>query len=393
MPVIRVGFIYPLDSSWLGGISYYRNLWSAIAKLPEHEISPVIFMGTDHELNDITNIEIVRSKIFNRKSIYWFIWMISQRFFQKDFVLERLLLKNKIDVLSHYNLLGKSEKIKTIGWIPDFQHMHLPHLFNKKELKRRNKEFSKVSETCTKVIVSSRNALADLIAFSASGGKKAEVLQFAIAPHIEEPAKAISISELEEKYKFRGKYFLLPNQFWVHKNHGTVIEAVAKLKSSGIDVQVLATGNTNDPRCPQHFSTLMHQVNVTGIKDNFKVLGIIPIKDLNTLMQNAVAIINPSLFEGWSTTVEEAKSFNKRIILSDIPVHREQEPRRGEYFPPQNANILAEKMRNIWCDKSEVASKENELESSHNSPENNEKFFAFAKQYQEIIVGRKDIKE
>lgn len=47
-----------------------------------------------------------------------------------------------------------------------------------------------------------------------------------------------------------------------------------------------------------------------------------------TLMKHAIAIINPSLFEGGSTTVEEAKSLLKVIILSGIPVHREQNPRR-----------------------------------------------------------------
>lgn len=389
---MRVGFIFPLDKSWLGGVNYYRNLWFAIAELPESRICPVVFIGTDHNLSNFPNLEVVRSKIFNRKSIYWFIWKISQKFFHKDFVLEGLLLKNNIDVLSHYNFLGRTNKIQTIGWIPDFQHRRMPQLFSKKELERRNKEFAKASEYCTKVIVSSNDALADLISFSEVGSKKAEVLQFAIAPIKDEFLTLPSISELEKKHKFSGKYFMLPNQFWIHKNHQAVIEAVSRLKSNGVNVLVLATGNTYDPRNPKHFSSLMQQVNISGIQDNFKVLGVISMEDLYVLMRSAIAIINPSLFEGWSTSVEEAKSLQKRIILSDIPVHREQNPKRGEFFPPHDTDMLVEKMNNIWKDKTEVTGKRNKLLSLERPTDINKNFCNFAKQYQEIILGLKDIK-
>jgi hypothetical protein len=59
-------------------------------------------------------------------------------------------------------------------------------------------------------------------------------------------------------------------------------------------------------------------------------------------MRGAVGILNPSLFEGWSTTVEECKSMGKRVLLSDIAVHREQAPGRAIYFDPYNANELAD---------------------------------------------------
>ena len=63
-------------------------------------------------------------------------------------------------------------------------------------------------------------------------------------------------------------------------------------------------------------------------------------------MKYSIAVINPSLFEGWSTSVEESKIHDKQIILSSIPVHIEQSPERGYYFEAFNyiqlANILCE---------------------------------------------------
>jgi glycosyltransferase involved in cell wall biosynthesis len=72
-----------------------------------------------------------------------------------------------------------------------------------------------------------------------------------------------------------------------------------------------------------------------------RLLGRVPYADVVGLMRASTAVLNPSLFEGWSTTVEEAKSLGKRVLLSDIPVHREQDPPGGLYFDPHAPEALA----------------------------------------------------
>jgi glycosyltransferase involved in cell wall biosynthesis len=57
-----------------------------------------------------------------------------------------------------------------------------------------------------------------------------------------------------------------------------------------------------------------------------------------------MALINPSRFEGWSTTVEEAKSFGVPLILSDIDVHREQTGGAARYFGIDDPGMLADQL-------------------------------------------------
>ena len=38
----------------------------------------------------------------------------------------------------------------------------------------------------------------------------------------------------------------------------------------------------------------------------------------------------------------------KRVLLSDIPVHREQAPSRGVFFPPSDADTLAALLWRAW---------------------------------------------
>ena len=59
------------------------------------------------------------------------------------------------------------------------------------------------------------------------------------------------------------------------------------------------------------------------------------------------ALINPSRFEGWSTTVEEAKSFGVPMILSDIDVHREQTGGVARYFGTDDPEALANHLSDV----------------------------------------------
>ena len=61
-------------------------------------------------------------------------------------------------------------------------------------------------------------------------------------------------------------------------------------------------------------------------------------------MSNSCAVIQPSLFEGWSTVVEDGKALNKVIIASNLSVHVEQMRERGIYFNPLDAKDLASKI-------------------------------------------------
>lgn len=73
-------------------------------------------------------------------------------------------------------------------------------------------------------------------------------------------------------------------------------------------------------------------------------LGFIDRKDQLVLMKNAQAVIQPSLFEGWNTVVEDAKALNQTLIVSNITVHKEQLENNAYYFAPDDYNELALKM-------------------------------------------------
>jgi glycosyltransferase involved in cell wall biosynthesis len=342
----RVGFILQ-SGHWLGGRVYLRNLLAAVRILPGNPITPMIFTGkrnADASI-DFPESEIVTASLFDRNSPTWFVWKVIQKITSEDVMLRRLLQQHDISALSHSVQPGGLAPVKTIGWISDFQHVHLPEFFTRKERMRRDRDFRSLCKYCDKLIVSSECARADLLSFSPEHAHKAELLRFVSGPI---PfVHAAKLPDLRRLYDFDGPYFLLPNQFWAHKNHRVVVSALQRLKRQNRSFMVLATGSREDNRNPLYFSSLMQYAAECEVLDRFRVLGQIPFDHLAGLMQHAIAFINPSRFEGWSTSVEEAKSMGKQIVLSDIPVHREQAPERGLFFPPEDSEALAQTLIDV----------------------------------------------
>lgn len=385
--MIRVGFVMDFDSDWLGGVNYFRNLLNAIYGIQDRKIEAVIFTGTKTsatKFEGFPQVEIIKSDMFDRHSAGWFARKVLLRLLSSNALLERLLAKHNIQALSHSGFLGRNSGIPAIGWVPDFQHLHLPELYSKRRLASINQDIGNLCKFCSRLVLSSEDALKDLLAMAPGVKGKTEVLHFSINPKYLDSASA-GHEELAERYSFSGKYFFLPNQFWAHKNHKVVIEALAQLKADGAPVLVLATGNTKDSRQAGYFEQLMTVAKQRDVEDCFRVLGIVPLPDLVALMKNSLAVINPSLFEGWSTTVEEAKLFGKTVVLSDIAVHREQNPVNGIYFDPADSIALAQQLKRVWADAG-MRSNAQQFSDIELREIATRRYSDFAEQYQQIVL-------
>jgi glycosyltransferase involved in cell wall biosynthesis len=166
-------------------------------------------------------------------------------------------------------------------------------------------------------------------------------VRFAIKPSDVSPAQSRAIAD---QYHLPDTFFFLPNQFWVHKNHECVVDALRLLSAEGNRIVVAASGLQADLRRPDHFPRLQARIRDAGLERSFLLLGLIPHDHVLALMRSCAALINPSAFEGWSTTVEEAKAMGTPMILSSLNVHKEQAEDQALYFdkdsPEQLAGIL-----------------------------------------------------
>ena len=383
MKKIKVAFPI-VDQSWIGGFNYITNLIQAIQNLPDRKIEPVLLVSRSlikKVENNFSDLKIVETSLFTGYGFFRILSKACEFFFKRNFPLERLLNKHDVKILSHAVPLGRDSKILSICWIPDFQHFRLPQYFSSQQIRRRNINFKRMIQSSSLILVSSLSAQRDLEEFEPRSINRSKVLNFISTDT--RKIKMLTAKELKLNYNLSQPFFYLPNQFWKHKNHKVVIDALIELSNEGLNIKVVCTGSSYDFRHPKYFGELQKYLKNTGQQKNFHVLGVLPKSHALSLMYHSMAVINPSFFEGWSTTVEEAKVFGKTILLSDILVHKEQNPNRGIYFSPRSSIELAKVMKKVF-NTFDLKKENYEKKKSQGSFENI--FLKFGYSYQKIVI-------
>lgn len=266
----------------------------------------------------------------------------------RDRALERLLKAAHVDAVFEVGqFFGARFALPVIAWIPDLQHRYMPEMFTRINWWRRELAFRMQIRSGRTLMVSSATARGDLERFYPSACGRTHVVRFAIDLDIaryrdREP-------EVRAAYSISGRFFFLPNQFWRHKNHAIIVAALARLKREGaleLMPPIMLSGSAQDIRNPTHFADLMRDARAAGVESHFRYLGFIPYDHVLSLVSCCDALINPSRFEGWSTPIEEAKAVGAPLILSDIPIHREQAP-GASFFDPLSSEAAANALREM----------------------------------------------
>ncbi len=328
-------------SSWTGGITYRKNLLLAIREhFPEVQIA-LLTNDYKSEYPDYDEVIPYKSGSVKLPSI---VYKAVRAKLLIDLKLKSSLKGYHADVIFPSNV--SAGKTPSLLWIPDFQILHLPEFFSETQVRNYPKLMRQAIKKAPLVVLSSKDAQEDFRKFAPEYLSKTRLLRF--VAHI--PNGVYDEDPIEElrRYNIPERFIYVPNQFWAHKNHLLLLEALHILKNQGVKPFVVFTGNPVDSRNPMHFVNILAKIAEYGLRDQIALLGFVKHKHVYTLMRQAAFVCNPSLFEGWSTPVEEAKSLGKSLLLSDLPVHIEQNPSESKYFDRFNADDLADKIKIMW---------------------------------------------
>lgn len=233
-----------------------------------------------------------------------------------------------------------------IHWKADFQEQYYPQYFTKEDLNYVRKFFENLKLHKKDILVlSSNDAANDFKNFYPEINNATHILQFvSFLPSFQH----LDIDAVKRKFNITAKkYFIVCNQFWPHKNHITVLKAIKKIKDLGnIDFQVVFTGATSSHRSNSVFPELQNYIIDNNLKKDVIITGFLEREEQLILMKNALAVIQPTYFEGWSTVIEDAKAMNQYVIASDISVNQEQIQENVTFFDPDNVDALQNIMLN-----------------------------------------------
>ena len=96
-------------------------------------------------------------------------------------------------------------------------------------------------------------------------------MPFAVKPSIQDDEQNVDVYK---KYNIPTNYLYIPNQFWRHKNHIVVLDAVSILKKRNIYFNIIFTGELRDNRNSNYYDEFLNHLNNTDISDQVFVLKV-----------------------------------------------------------------------------------------------------------------------
>lgn len=361
--VMKIGLVGVGSTNWIAGVQYHHSLLYGNGLLPENEraelhvfLDEICHRTTDYDaLREYAagvhstdffpgepNPQWRRLRKFARviaKEKRWPVWPRAN--------LPQLVRKLGLDAIFTANGVERAVTAPQVCWLPDFQHVHLPEFFSAEERARRTAAFGEAAAAAQRVIVSNDFSRRDMERLFPQFAHKVCVLPFSMylgddwrKPDAPAQARAVGLPE---------KFLLFPSQFWKHKNHRVLFEAIRLLHARGFtDVALGCTGFFGDTRFPEYASELRAWLAEHRMENAIRILGLLPRSQQVQLIRAAAATVQPSLFEGWSGLLEDSHSLGKIVFASNIPQHVEQRTKRTVYFEARSAEALADCIAARW---------------------------------------------
>ena len=344
---LRLGMFMIGGREWRGGLNYQRTLLQALMGPLANRFEPLLFVSQDQRALAEQVFEGLLPKhivVDDRATGAGTGRRAAEALVRgSDTAAASLMRDYSVDIIfENARFLGKRFPIPAISWMPDFQHRALPHLFTRLGRWKREIGFRAQTSGGRIVMLSSETARQACERFYPASHGRTAVVRF--VPSIDIPSVLARREGARIAYGLPEQFFFMPNQFWAHKNQAVVFKALEIIRSRRqLDnlPPVVMTGPVFDNRQRDTFTTLMERSRDQSLSFWFRHLGLIAMPDVLALNAAAQEVLNPSLFEGWASSVEEAKALGSPMILSDIDVHREQAP-GARFFDPNDAETLVE---------------------------------------------------
>jgi glycosyltransferase involved in cell wall biosynthesis len=336
----NLGIIFNQNPKWTGGIIYLLNSIKILNFLEDKDKPKVVVFYNPELKKFIDEISYPYLEVVphNFPSIYK---GYAQSFIQnKNVFVHDLVIKYQLDAIFPMHDYPVKSKLNAtlVSWYADLQHFYYPQFFTKRKIIERNERIKLILKNSKDLVVSSQAVKDDFIKFfKVPSSLKIHIYRFV---SIIDKFPNQDFNELKIKYNLNDDYYMISNQFHKHKNHKVVFEAIAQLKKKGINVCLAITGRFPEQPDSPYMEELHNIINHNDLESSIKFLGLIPREDQLMLMKYSKAIIQPSLFEGWSTVIEDAKSLQVPVIAANLNVNIEQLKETGTYFEPHNVNQL-----------------------------------------------------
>jgi glycosyltransferase involved in cell wall biosynthesis len=242
--------------------------------------------------------------------------------------------------------------------IHDLQHRlqpEFPEVSANGEWERREYLFRNGTRHATLLLADSEVGKEDILNFYGSYGATSDRVK--VLPFLPACYLGVDISESERQrlrraYRLPERYLFYPAQFWPHKNHARIVQALGLLKQEhNLKIPVVFCGSYTGEIRERTFREVMSLSSQLGLEKQIHYLGYVPDEDMSGIYAEAVALIMPTFFGPTNIPVLEAWAFGCPVLTSDIRGIREQVQHAGILVDPRSVEAIADGIYRLWTDE------------------------------------------
>lgn len=247
---------------------------------------------------------------------------------------------------THY--IPRFSPVKRVVTIFDLSFMHYPESFLKKDLWQLNNWTRFSVNNADHVITISNFSKQDIIDFYKIPQNKITVAYPGFNEQIFKPS-ADTLEGIPKDYNLMDNYIIYIGTIQPRKNLIRLMEALRMVEG----LNLLIVGKTKgEGRGGWMYQDILETPAKLGIEKRVKFLGFVPTSDLAYLLKRAVALIQPSLWEGFGIPVIEAMACGVPVMVANNSCLPETVGGAGLLFDPYSVEDIAKALRKIVSSKS-----------------------------------------
>ncbi|MSU54999.1 MAG: glycosyltransferase family 1 protein [Candidatus Taylorbacteria bacterium] len=259
-----------------------------------------------------------------------------------------------IDLMVYH---GPSE-MSYLSNIPSLVVVHeLQHRFNRQfpevwslgQWEKREYLYKNVAKKATIVIVEIDQNKREFCEIYGRDENTVEVIRCAPPIYLTKNVSEEKKKEVALKHSLPPGFLFYPAQFWPHKNHRNLIEAVKILRDKGEIFHLVLPGSKQE--LWGEYEKVLQKIKDLKIENQIHLIGYADNDEMSALFALCSAMIIPSFMGRIQTPTIEAWFMDKPVLQSNVPGILDEVFDAALLFDPSNPEDIAEKIHSFSKDE------------------------------------------
>ena len=235
--------------------------------------------------------------------------------------------------------------VPAVGVVHDLMHRYEPRFPEVSAFglfRRRERHYRRLCRHALAMLVDSDVGKRQLVESYAPDSERVHVLPYIAPAYMHTATTAFGF---DGRYRLPEEFIFYPAQFWEHKNHVRLLEAMAMLRPQFPDLYLVFAGSAKNG-----YGRALETIDRLGLGDRVVLTGYVPDEDMPEFYRRANAMVMPTFFGPTNIPPLEAMVVGCPLAVSNIYAMPDQVGDAALLFDPASIDEIAGAIRRLATD-------------------------------------------